>query len=143
MAAFAVKWFTVYYLVFGLFLVIAGALLIMRPKRMRKRLLPLEGSEKPPALLKNVLRYILLFTLPNVVLAFFPFSWVELLAAFCMLILVYLLGSILLRWPQIKVMLHEYRDQLGRYLRTAGATLLALGLAMLSLGFRMIELHVS
>lgn len=127
---FSAKWFTLYFVVLGCFLVGFGLYLILKKQKAATFLLEATSQENPPRLLLQILKYFLLFTLPGLVLAFFPFSWIELLFTLWSLLLVYLAGIQLVRWKQRRSIIKASADSLPHSIRRSGAIMVAVGLAI-------------
>lgn len=132
---FSAKWFTIYYLVLGIGLVITGAYLILKKKRTGNFLLDAADHEKPPALFIRIIKYLLLFTLPGLVLAFTPFSWTELLFAIWSLLLVYIAGLQLVRWKKNRALIKANSESLPDIIRRSGAIMVAVGFAIFLLAY--------
>src|SRR5699024_11529898 len=79
---FSAKWFFIYYLSLALLFMVGGGYLIFRKDKATNWLLKSANDENPPVLLIRTFKYVTLFTLPGLVISFFPFSWVELV--FCL-----------------------------------------------------------
>ena len=59
------------------------------------------STDEAPQAFRSVLKYLLLFTLPGLILSFFPFSWIELIFTIWSLIIIYTVGQMLLQWPVV------------------------------------------
>jgi hypothetical protein len=138
-APFSTKWFLLYYLVLGLFAVGFGLYLIIKEQKIQSYLLEVASDEKPPRLFIRILKYLLLFTLPGLILAFLPFSWIELLFTLWSLFLVYLAGIRLVRWEQTRVLIKAKANSLGQLSRKWGAIMVAVGLAIFLLAYLVIK----
>lgn len=132
---YALRWFSFYYVVLSLLFLLLGLRWIIRPHPFAHSLLDSQNREAPRSLVQ-ALKYFLLFTLPGLFLSFFPFSWPELLFALWSLVVIYMLGSMLLRWKQFRPVLVEQKDRLPDYVRRAGVILLALAVVMFLLFYR-------
>ncbi|MDZ7683128.1 MAG: hypothetical protein U5J63_15830 [Fodinibius sp.] len=70
--AFATKWFLFYYCILGLLLLSGGLFLVLKNNRAGSFLQDAACHEKPPRILIKILKYLALFTLPGLILSFFP-----------------------------------------------------------------------
>lgn len=136
---FSTRWFTIYYTVLGLFLIITGIYLIIQKDKATAFLLKASDTEKPPSLLIKILKYILLFTLPGLFFSFFPFSWIELLFTLWSLLLVYIAGIQLVRWEQNRVLIKARYETLPDIIRRSAAIMVAVGFALFLLAYLVIQ----
>jgi len=137
--AFSTKWFTVYYLVFACLMIGSGIYLIIRNQQFTEYLERAAEQENPPILLIRILKYLLLFTLPGLVLSFMPFSWIELLFSLWSLLLVYIAGVQLVRWKQRRQLINQHIDRLPDIVRSSGAIMVAVGFAIFLLAYLVIK----
>ena len=136
---FSTKWFLAYYSILGLLLILSGSYLIIRNDLTKAWLRKAANSEKPPVLLIRILRYTMLFTLPGLILAFFPFSWIELIFCFWSLILLYIAGVQLVRWKESRLIIQQRRDALSKTIRKTGAITVSVGFAIFLLAYLVVE----
>lgn len=139
METFSQKWFAMYYPLLGLLVFFAGAAIIFSYPKVRDYLLEEAGHEEPPTAIRNILKYLFLFTLPCLVLSFIPFSWIELLFSLWSLLIVYIAGIQLVRWKQTRRLIIENPERLEEYIRITGATMVAVGVVILLLGYIVIN----
>jgi len=139
MEAFAIKWFALYYPLFGILVLVAGGYLAAKPESFQAYLVNEAENEQPPRMLRNMLKYVLLFTIPCLVFSFIPFSWPEFLFSVWCLLLVYLAGSQLVRWQQLRSMLVSPSDSHRSAIRWLGVILLSAGLVIFLLEYLLIK----
>jgi hypothetical protein len=139
MEAFSQKWFAMYYPLLGILVIAGGSALLISYKKFQQYLSNQANDERPPVAIRNILKYLLLFTIPCLVLSFLPFSWTELLFSFWSLLMVYVISLQLVRWKQTRVLIQEHPDKLEDYFRLAGAIMVAVGLVILLLGYLVIK----
>ena len=137
--SYAVKWFIVYYAVFGAVLLGSGGCLVFRPSPVRLYLLEQARDSNPPGLFRKVLKYFFLFTLPCLLFSFIPFSLPELIFSFWSLFMVYLAGSQLLRWPELRKVIRDRSDSLNTVIRWTGVMLLSVSLVIFLLEYLVIK----
>ena len=136
---FSAKWFLVYYVALGLMLILSGSYLALKSKKAQTWLLSASDQEKPPVLLIRILKYLVFFTIPGLILSFFPFSWIELLFCIWSLLLLYLAGVQLVRWEQSQIMLKQSQNRLAQIIRTSGAIMLSVGFAIFLLAYFVVQ----
>lgn len=136
---FAPKWFAIYYLAIGFFLVGSGFYLILKKAKAKQFLLSAADDEKPPRLLVLILKYFLLFTLPGLIFSFLPFSLIELLFTLWSLLLVYIAGIRLARWDQSRTLIRASSEKLPEVIRSSGAIMVSVGLAIFLLAYFVIN----
>lgn len=136
---FSTQWFLVYYAVLGLLLILGGGYLVVKPDQIKSWLLDAAQIEKPPVLLIRILKYTALFTLPGLVLAFFPFSWIELIFCIWSLLLLYIASAQLVRWEQTRELIQTNRKVIYEIIRKAGAITLSVGFAILLLAYLVVK----
>lgn len=136
---FSTKWFLIYYAILGFLFIAGGGYLAFRPAVIKKWLLRVAENEKPPVLLIRILKYLTLFTLPGLILAFIPFSWIELLFCIWSLLLMYIAGVQLVRWDQIRTLIQNNQEQLTSSIRKSGAIMVSVGFAILLLAYSVVE----
>lgn len=142
-ADFSVKWFTLYYPILGILCLVLGIGLMFKTDAFYQYLQARSQNEQPPALLRNILKYFFLFTLPCLLFSFFPFSWVELLFSLWSLIIVYVAGVQLVRWPQTRQFILQYPDKAQTSIFRTGAIMLAVSPVMFLLSYLVIRKFVA
>jgi hypothetical protein len=136
---FSTQWFLIYYVILGLLFISGGCYLAFRTAVIKKWLLRVAKNEKPPVLLIRILKYLALFTLPGLILAFIPFSWIELLFCIWSLLIMYIAGVQLVRWEQSRVIIKSRKKSLRTFIRRGGAIMVAVGFAILLLAYSVVE----
>lgn len=136
METFSGQWFTLYYGALSFLLLFSGGYLLIYHKKARIYLLGQADNDRPPSLLKTILKYLFLFTIPCLILSFIPFSWIELLFSVWSLIIVFVAGLQLVRWSQIRHLIKENPDRMEFLIRLMGALMMALSPAILLLSYR-------
>lgn len=136
---FSTRWFLVYYVVLGLLLTLGGSFLIIRNDSIKTWLNKAAGKEKPPLVFIRILKYIAIFTLPGLVLAFFPFSWIELVFCCWSLILLYIAGAQLVRWEQSRLLIRRNRQSMSAIIIKVGAIMLSVGFAIFLLAYLVVK----
>src|SRR5699024_1558372 len=121
MEAFSAKWFLIYYIIFGLLLVGAGLWLVIKKQPSSAFLASAATQKQPPRLFISILKYLLLFTIPGLLLSIIYFSWVELIFSLWCLLLVYLGGIQLVRWEQTKALIETNKSKLTDAIGRCGA----------------------
>lgn len=139
MDAFSQKWFTMYYLSLGVLVFFSGFIVLGSYRRIKDYLNKQAESKTPPVALKNILKYLFLFTIPCLVFSFMPFSWIELLFSIWSFFIVYIAGIQLVRWDQTRVLIRQKPDKLEWYIRFTGAMMVAVGLVILLLAYFVIR----
>lgn len=139
MEAFSIKWFTIYYAVFGFAVLIAGGYLAVKPGSFSAYLAKQAKYERPPLLLRKILKYVLLFTLPCLALSLFPFSWPEFLFSVWCLFMLYLAGSQLVRWSRLRELIESRPESLRYPIRWVGVILLSAALVIFLLEYLIIK----
>lgn len=139
MEAFAQKWFTMYYLSLGVVVLVSGIVLLISFKRIRNYLLSEAENDGPPSAIKNLLKYLFLFTIPCLFFSFIPFSWIELLFSIWSFFIVYIVGIQLVRWDETRILIRQNPEKLEWYIRLTGAIMVAVGLVILLLGYIVIN----
>ena len=139
LADFTLKWFVLYYAVFGILLLCSGLALMINNDAALRYLQAQSKNEHPPPLLRTLLKYFLLFTIPCLLFSFFPFSWPELLFSIWSLIMVYIAGSQLVRWSQIRQSIRDFPDKTRTLISRTGAIMLAVSPVMFLLSYFMIR----
>lgn len=135
---FSLQWFTVYYFMLGILFLALGVFWLTAPHRFKDYLLQKAEEPHPPLLIRQFLKYFLLFTIPCVILSFLPFSWVELLFSIWSLWVVYVASLQLVRWDQTRLIILDHPSKLEFSIRTAGALTLAVSLVIFLLGYLII-----
>lgn len=140
LTTFSVQWFTAYYVTLGTLLIGYGLYLITKQHQMANYLLELAATtEKAPSIFRSVLKYLLLFTLPGLILSFFPFSWIELIFTIWSLIIIYTVGQMLLQWPVVSKQILSAKGELHKKIRFAGINMVSIGVVMFMLCYILIS----
>ncbi|NGP77261.1 hypothetical protein G3570_11485 [Balneolaceae bacterium YR4-1] len=139
MEAFSQKWFTMYYLCLGVLVFLSGFIVMVSYRRIKNYLTREAENEDPPVALRNLLKYLFLFTIPCLVFSFMPFSWIELLFSIWSFFIVYIAGIQLVRWNQTRVLIRQNHEKLEWYILFTGAMMVAVGLVILLLAYFVIR----
>lgn len=137
--SFSAKWFIIYYALTGLLLILGGGYSTLRNGQIKQWLLSASKQQEPPILLIRILKYLTLFTLPGLILSFFPFSWIEFFFCIWSLLLLYIAGAQLVRWKQRREVIQRHQENLANLIRKSGAIMLSVGLAILLLAYFVIQ----
>lgn len=137
--AFSTKWFALYYSITALCLIGGGIYVSLKQEKLADFFRQAADHEKPPPALIRVLKYVLFFTLPGLVLSFFPFSWIELLFTLWSLLLVYIAAIQLVRWNQSRTLIKASVGKLPAIVRRSGAIMVAVGFAIFLLAYLVIN----
>ena len=136
---FSAKWFFIYYCAVAICLLVGGSYLILKKQRVTDFLIRATQDEKPPKIFIRILKYILLFTLPGLILSFTPFSWIELLFTLWSLLLVYIAGLQLLRWKENRLLIKASAPKLPSIIKRYGAIMVAVGFSIFLLAYLVIN----
>lgn len=139
MEYFSTKWFTAYYITLGTLLISYGVYLLFKTQSVKEYLLTVAAEDHTPAIWRKVLKYFFLVTIPCLLLSFFPFSWVELFFSIWSLLIVYLLGRLLVTWPQASQTILKLADELDRKIRFVAANLISIGIILFLLCYVLLE----
>lgn len=140
LTSFSVQWFTAYYVSLGTLLLGYGIYLIVKQHQMADYLRDVASTyDEPPQAFKSVLKYLLLFTLPGLILSFFPFSWIELIFTIWSLIIIFTVGQMLLQWPVVSKQILATKDNLHKKIRFAGINMVSIGVVLFMLCFILIS----
>lgn len=139
MEYFSTQWFMAYYIALGALLTSFGVYLLIKTGIVKDFLLSSAEEDQPPAFWRKVLKYFLLFTIPCLVLSFFPFSWVELFFSIWSLLIVFMLGQLLVMWPQTSQAIQKQKNELEKKIRFVAANLISIGIILFLLCYVLIE----
>lgn len=139
MSGFSEQWFIAYYVALGSLLISYGLYIIFKKYQVADKLAETAEFDQPPAAFKSVLKYFLLFTIPGLILSFFPFSWVELIFSVWSLIIIFILGQLLIQWRSVAKQILQMRSELHKKVQLAGYNFLSLGIVLYMLCFVLIS----
>ena len=139
MENFSVQWFTAYYVSLGALLISYGLYLFFRTDYIKHFLLEAAGHESPPRIWRTVLKYLLLFTIPGLILSFFPFSWIELLFSIWCLIIIYVCGQLILMWKHTAQAILDNSEELNRKIRIGAANMVSIGIILFLLTYILLQ----
>lgn len=139
MENFSVQWFTAYYISLGALLITYGFYLFLKTGQMKTFLLNAAQKKKAPPVMVKVLKYLLLFTLPCLILSFLPFSWIELLFSIWSFVIIITTGQFLLLWPQTSEAILKSGDQMERKIRFVAANMISIGIILFLLCYVILE----
>lgn len=137
----SLNWFVVYYFVLGTILLVNGLIWFSRPVPFQQYLTDHAQRDERPALLIKTIRYLMLFSGVSVLLSLIPFSWVELLFSLWSLIVLFILGSILLRWKQLKNLILERPQAVLGQIRKGGYMMFSVGVVLLLLAWYRLSMY--
>lgn len=133
------RWFTVCYLALGLLLITGGTYIFTRLSMLQGYVAGTARHEHPPSIWVKSVRYLFLFTLPGLVLSFYPFSWVELIFSFWCLIIVYTAGQMLAYWKQTAKVILKNPDEITGKLKLIAANMISIGLILFLLCYHLMS----
>ncbi|TVQ05122.1 MAG: hypothetical protein EA359_04035 [Balneolaceae bacterium] len=139
MENFSTQWFTAYYLSLGALLLSYGIYLMFKTESIRQFLVDAAADEQPPKVWRTVLKYLLLFTIPGLVLSFFPLSWIELIFSLWSLFIIFMAGQLLLLWPQTSRAIIKAGDELLKKIRYVAANMIIIGIVLFMLCYLLLE----
>lgn len=139
MENFSTQWFLAYYLALGALLLSYGFYLLFKTDKIRNYLFDAAGHENPPTFWRTILKYLFLFTIPGLVLSFFPFSWIELLFSIWCLIIIYVAGQFILLWKHTSKAIREAGEQLNKKIRFAAANMISTGFVLFLLAYILLQ----
>jgi hypothetical protein len=139
MEYFSTQWFTAYYLSLGALLLSYGIYLLAKTEAIRQFLIDAAGKKKPPSVWRSVLKYLLLFTIPGLILSFIPFSWIELLFSLWSLFIIFMAGQLLVLWPHTSKAIREGGETLKRKIRYVAANMITIGLILFMLCYLLLD----
>ncbi|MCH8486989.1 MAG: hypothetical protein LAT75_08985, partial [Candidatus Cyclonatronum sp.] len=131
----SLNWFVVYYFTLGIILLVNGLIWFSRPAPFQQYLCDHARRDERPALLIKTIRYLMLFSGASLMLALIPFSWVELIFSVWSLVVLFILGSILLRWKQLKNLILERPQAVLGQIRKGGYMMFSVGIVLLLLAW--------
>jgi hypothetical protein len=137
MEGLSLSWFSLYYPVLGILLMSAGIYILMRLQKVLSYLKTAATFDKPPSIWIGVIKYLFLFTIPCLILSFFPLSWGELIFSVWCLIIVYTAGQLLVHWKQTALAINKNISQLPRKIRFIAYNMLSLGFIMFLLFYHL------
>lgn len=139
LSSFSVQWFTAYYLTLGALLISYGFYFLAKQHEMAERVRDAAKSSTPPSAIKSILKYFLLFTIPGLILSFFPFSWIELLFSLWSLIIIFTVGQMLVQWPAVAKQIQSLGDQLPQKIRFTAFNMISIGIVLFLLCYVLIS----
>lgn len=139
MEHFSTQWFTAYYISLGALLFSYGVYLLIKTSSIRQYLTDVSQHDNPPPIWKKVLKYLLLFSLPGIILSFTPFSWIELLFSVWSLFIIIMIGQLLVLWPQTSKAIQSAGESLNKKIRYVAANMITIGLILFMLCYLLIE----
>jgi len=139
MENFSAQWFTAYYISLGALLLSYGIYLLIKTETIKEYLLSSAEEKAPPRIWRTVLKYLLLFTIPGFILAFFPFSWIELLFMIWSFFIIFMAGQLLVLWPQTSRAIEKSEGELKKKIRYVAINMITIGLILFMLCYLLIE----
>ena len=139
MENFSAQWFTAYYISLGALLLSYGIYLLIKTEAIKDYLLLAAEEKAPPRIWRTVLKYLLLFTIPGFILAFFPFSWIELLFMIWSFFIIFMAGQLLVLWPQTSRAIEKSENELKKKIRYVAINMITIGLILFMLCYLLIE----
>jgi hypothetical protein len=139
MENFSTQWFTAYYLSLGALLLSYGIYLLFKTDSIRQFLIDAAGHEQPPKVWRTILKYLLLFTIPGLILSFIPFSLIELIFSLWSLFIIFMAGQLLVLWPQTSGAIMNSSDDLLKKIRYVAANMIIIGIVLFMLCYLLLE----
>lgn len=129
------NWFLLYYFSLGLILVYQGIVWWTRPGPFTGYLTVHAKRGERPALIIKSIRYLFTFTALSFVLAFFPFSFIELIFSVWCFLMLFILSSLFVKWDQLSKIILDKPNNIEAQVRKGGAMSLSLGVVMFLLAY--------
>lgn len=129
----SLNWFVVYYFCLGLILLINGFIWYRKPYHFQEYLQEHANADKRPLLILKTLRYLTLFSGLSLILSLIPFSVVELIFSIWSLLMLFIFGSIILKWDQLKVLIIQNPDAVLAQIRKGGLMMISIGFVLFML----------
>lgn len=126
----SLNWFVVYYFCLGIILLINGIMWFRKPQNFQNYLEENSRQNQRPQLVIKTLRYLTLFSALSLLLSFVPFSFVELIFSLWSLAMMFIIGSILLKWDQLKSIIEDNPDAVYQQVKKGGLMMISIGLVM-------------
>ncbi len=126
----SLNWFVVYYFSLGVILLMNGFIWFRRPEHFAEYLKKHAEADKRPVLVLKTLRYLMLFSGVSLFLSLVPFSVVELVFSVWCLLMLFIIGSILLKWEQLKTIILENPDGVVLQTRKSGLMMISISVVM-------------
>lgn len=139
MENFSAQWFIALYISLGALLISFGVYLLARSQFIKQYLLEIAEESSPPVLWRKILKYLLLFTIPGIILSFTPFSWIELLFSIWSLVIIFTAGQLLVIWNQTSQAIKRNSDNLVSKTRFVAANMISIGIILFLLCYFLIE----
>jgi hypothetical protein len=139
MENFSAQWFLAYYVSLGALLVSFGIYTLVKNRDIKEYLIDAAGHDSPPKVWKTVLKYLLLFTIPCLILSFTPFSWIELLFSLWSLVIIYMAGQLILLWQHTAKVILDMGVQLTRKIKIVAANMISIGIVLFLLAYVLIQ----
>lgn len=139
MEHFSTQWFTAYYVALGSLLVSYGIYLLARTSLIVTYLNDVASEDQPPNIWSKVLRYLLFFSVPGIILSFFPFSWIELLFSVWSLFIIIMIGQLLVMWKQTAKAIRSAGETLRKKVRYVALNMITIGVILFMLCFLLIQ----
>lgn len=114
------SWFLIYYAVNAIAMSWYGAALVRRPERIVNYLIAVAEHDESPRLVLRTLRYMLMFAVVSLAIAFLPPSLFEIMYTAVMIIFIFSVGRLLLMWNDVKGHIREKQSSLLRMARKGG-----------------------
>lgn len=128
MVTFTYKWFVIFYFAISTLSVVFGLIWLINPGKITLQTQKALG-EKPPKRILQLLKYLLIFDILNLVFAFFPFRWIHIGYVIWVFIAVYVVGRFMLNWSAFSEYWLKHQDKLPTFFRRLGAVLLVVGVS--------------
>lgn len=139
MEQFSTQWFLAYYPSLGALLVSYGFYLLLKTEGFKNYLTAVADEDTAPVSWRKVLKYLFLFTIPGLVLSFFPFSWIEMLFSLWLLFIIFMTGQMLVLWQHASKAILAAGEQLKRKIRFVAANLITIGFICFMLAYLLLE----
>jgi hypothetical protein len=131
------RWFSLYYLALGILLITGGGYIFARIQSVTDYVIHAAKLENPPSMWVRIVKYFFMFTIPCIILSFFPFSWPELIFSIWCLIIVFTTGQLLAYWKHTSQAIKENSDQIPKKTRFISFNMVSLGFIMLLLFYHL------
>ncbi len=131
----SLNWFVFYYFTLGLILLMNGLIWFRRPEHFQQYLIKHAEANKRPLLVLKSLRYLMLFSGLSLFLSLVPFSAVELIFSLWSLMMLFIIGSILLKWEHLKSIILDNPKNVIIQTKKGGLMMISISVVMFLLSW--------
>ncbi|MCH8566654.1 MAG: hypothetical protein LAT67_00265 [Balneolales bacterium] len=124
------NWFVVFYASLGIIFFLNGIIWYRNPQPFTNYLGQCAESGEKPGMVLKFIKYLFLFSATSLILSFFPFRLIDFFFTVWCLAMIFIIGSMLLRWESLKAIILKNPLLVAAQIKRGGLMMLSISFVL-------------